>query len=697
MSKAYRAVHVAILVCVSVLAGNLSGQVNATGTFSGQVTDAAGAAVPNAQVKITSAETGVAVSRSTSGDGYYTAPLLKPGVYSIEVTAPGFGAEIAKNLTLQIQQVVQQDFKLQVGGVQQEITVEGGATLLNTESTEVGSVITQTSIEQLPLNGRNFAQLGLLVPGTTPGPVGGIRQTNGGNETRRGGAEITTSGARGTFNLFMIDGLDDREQSVGTLKVFPNLESIGEFKVQVGNSDAEFATGGAVVNVITRSGSNQIHGSAFEFLRNQHFDARMFFDAQKPPFQENQFGAAIGGPIRKNKTFFFADYQGQRVHSSATAISSEPTANMRGGDFNGIPISAANQTPIKIYDPATYDAATNTRQLFPGNLIPASRMDPVGLKLLQVFALPNLSGLVSNLRTNNLTVQTQDEWDGRIDHIFSEKDSMFARYTYGAADTTLPHDLPLEKNGVLNPFSFTGSSNRLNHAPATQATLQEIHSFTPAMVNQIALGYTRWYLQVTPVDLGNYTSEKLGLIGSNTSYVASGLASLGFSGYTGYSSSSVPEIVPQNTYQASDTLSYTHGAHALKFGFSAVHNAFGFFQLGNASGSLNYSGTYTNNPQAPAGSGNPWADFLLGLPGSSSKASLPKGVPYLSYTEFGSFAQDQWRATNRLTVTLGIRHDLFTNPTERYNRQSNFVPWSRNHRHRRSERGFGGNARYAEA
>src|SRR5260370_3904576 len=292
MSEAFRAIHVAIRVCVSVLAGSLSGQVNATGPFSGQVTDAAGAAVPNAQVKITSQETGVAVSRSTSGDGYYTAPLLKPGVYSIEVTAPGFSAELAKNLTLQIQQVVQRDFKLQVGGVQQEITVEGGATLLNTESTEVGSVITQTSIEQLPLNGRNFAQLGLLVPGTTPRPVGGIRQTNGGNETRRGGADITTSGGRGTFNLFMIDGLDDREQSVGTLKVFPNLESIGEFKVQVGNSRAEFATGGAVVNVITRSGSNQFHGSAFEFLRNQAFDARMFFDAQKPPIPENHFGRA---------------------------------------------------------------------------------------------------------------------------------------------------------------------------------------------------------------------------------------------------------------------------------------------------------------------------------------------------------------------------------------------------------------------
>ncbi len=214
----------------------------------------------------------------------------------------------------------------------------------------------------------------------------------------------------------------------------------------------------------------------------------------------------------------------------------------------------------------------------------------------------------------------------------------------------------------------------MNHAPSTQATLQEIHSFTPSIVNQFALGYTRWFLQVTPIDLGNNTSQQLGLLGSNTSYVASGLASFGVTGYTGYSSSSVPEIVPQNTYQITDTVSYTRGAHAMKLGFSAVHNGFAFFQLSGASGSLNYSGNYTNNPASPSGTGNGWADFLLGLPGSSTKASLPNGVPYMSYTEYGSFAQDQWRATNRLTVTLGVRWDLFTPPAERYNRQSDFVP-----------------------
>ena len=653
----------AIMVLFSSL---LWAQVNATGTISGHVTDESGGAIPNAEVKITNQATGVTITKHTSNDGFYTAPLLQPGTYSIVVTATGFASALRKDLSLQIQQVLQQDFQLQVGSIQQEVTVQGGAPLLNTESAEVGNVVSQEQVQQLPLNGRNFAQLGLLVPGTTPGPVGGIRQTKGGNETQRAGAEITTSGARGTYNLFMIDGLDDREQSVGTLKVFPNLEDIAEFKVQVGDADAEFATGGAVVNVITRSGSNQFHGSAFEFLRNSDLDAREFFDAQKPPFQQNQFGVAVGGPIRKDKTFFFADYQGLDAHSSTTQILTEPTVQMRAGDFSAY--------PAIIYDPSTYNSVTRTRQVFPGNAIPPSGIDPVARNIQQIFALPNLPGIANNLRVNSLQVQTQNEWDGRIDQTFSEKDSMFARYTYSGADETYPNALPAVKNGVPNPMAFLGSSQRLNHAPATQATVQEIHSFTPNLVNQIALGYTRWYLKVTPLDLGTNLSTLLGLQGSNTSYMASGMATISIASETGYSESSVPEIVPQNTYQVSDTLSYSHGAHSTKFGLSIVHNGFGFFQLSGSSGSLSYSGNYTNNPAAPAGTGIGYADFLLGLPSSSSKAALVNGVPYLSYTEYGAFAQDQWRATTRLTVTYGLRYDLFTPPVERYNRQSDFVP-----------------------
>jgi hypothetical protein len=656
-----------MLLAAHLLACAAWAQVNATGTFSGQVTDPSGAAVANAQVRVTEQETGVTVTKTTSSDGYFTVPLLKPGTYSVEVSAPGFNTERRKDIVLQIQQVVQEDFKLQVGDVRQEVMVESAAPLLNTETTEVGNVLSQQSTQQLPLNGRNFAQLGLLVPGASPGPVGGIRTQGNGNETQRAGAEITADGARGSFNTFMIDGLDDRDQSVGTVKVFPNLESIEEFKVQIGNYDAEFASGGAVVNVITRSGGNEIHGSAFEFFRNYALDARQFFDAQKPPYQQNQFGFAIGGPIIRNKTFFFGDYQGLRVHSSSTSIVTEPTADMRNGNFSAF--------PAIIYDPTTYNPATNTRTAFSGNTIPAKQIDPIAKNLLAIMPLPNLPGVKNNLRINNLEVQTEDQYDVRIDQSFSDKDSMFGRVTHGGADITYP-STPVLINGALNPFAFvqgasTAGSLRVNHAPSDQATLQEIHQFSPSVTNQLALGYTRFALSVTPLDENYNVAQRLGLQGANTGANSGAMASLSISGFQAYSASFVPEVVPQNTWQATDTISFIHGAHSLRFGFSAVHNGFGFFQLQAPSGQLSFTGAYSNNPAKSSG-GSGFADFLLGLPASSTKSAVPNGVPYESYTEYGGFVQDVWRATPNLTVNLGMRYDLFTPVKERYNRQSDF-------------------------
>lgn len=642
-------------------------QVNATGTFSGHITDPTGAAVGQAQIRVTAEATDVATTKETASDGYFTVPLLKPGMYSISVSAPGFTTQTRKDIVLQIQQVIQEDFQLQVGDVQQEVTVSGGAPLLNTESTEVGNVISQQTTQQLPLNGRNFSQLGLLVPGASPGPVGGIRTQGNGNETQRAGAEITADGARGSFNTFMIDGLDDRDQSVGTVKVFPNLESIGEFKVQVGNYDAQFASGGAVVNVITRSGGNQIHGSAFEFLRNNALDARQFFDARKPPYQQNQFGFAIGGPIIKNKTFFFGDYQGLRVHESSTSLVTEPTAAMRNGDFSGF--------PAVIYNPATYSTATNTRMPFAGNVIPSTQIDPIARNLLAIIALPNLPGVRNNLRINSLAVQTQDQYDIRIDHSISERDSIFGRVTHGGADITYPAT-PVFIGSTLNPLAFTqggatAGSLSLNHAPSTQATIQEIHQFSPSIANQLALGYTRFALTVTPLAEPYNVSDQLGLQGSNTGANSGGVASLNISGFQGYSASNLPEVVPQNTWQATDTVSYTRGAHSMRFGFSVIHNGFGFFQLSAPAGSLSFTGAYTNNPSQSAG-GSGFADFLLGLPNSSTKSAFPQGVPYETYTEYGGFVQDQWRVTPRVTVNLGLRYDLFTPVSERYNRQSDF-------------------------
>ena len=589
-----------------------------------------------------------------------------PGIYSIAVESPGFAALKHEDIVVEVQQVVQQDFKLQVGDLRQQLTVTGDAPLLNTESTEIGDVISRDLTEQLPLNGRNFSQLALLVPGTNPGEVGGIRTQGGGNETERAGAEVIADGARGSFNLFMIDGIDDRDQTVGTLKVFPNLEDIAEFKVQIGNYDAEFASGGAVVNVVTRSGSNEIHGSAFEFLRNGALDARQFFDAEKPQFQQNQFGGAIGGPILRNKTFFFADYQSLRIHSATTSILSEPTPAMRVGGFSGY--------PAVLYDPRTWNAANNTRTPFPENSIPPSEIDPIARNLLATIPFPNLAGVSNNLRIDPLEVNAQNQFDIRADQIFSSGDSLFARFTDGGADITFP-STPVLIDGTINPLAFAQgtASLTMNHAPSLQTTVQETHQVTPNLVNQLALGYTRFYLRVTNLDEGMDIAQKLGLQGANTGPNAGAMAGLNVSGESGNASGALPEIVQQNTWQLTDTVSWTRGAHSLRMGLSAIQNRIGFFQLSAPSGSLSFTGAYTNNPAASAGTGAGFADFLLGLPVSAAKSSFPDGTPYARYGEYGAFVQDQWRATTHLTVNLGLRYDLFTPVSEQHNRQSDIL------------------------
>jgi outer membrane receptor protein involved in Fe transport len=654
---------VLLLASMLGIAFPVMAQGNSTGTISGRVTDAQGDVVTGATVSIIEQQTNVETKIVTNGSGYYTAGFLKPGSYSVKVTAAGFEGALSSGMTLQVGQVLGQDFALKVGQVTETVNVTSSSPLLNAESGELGNVISREPVVQLPLNGRNFSQLALLVPGVNSGAVGGVRATGSGNETQRAGTSITANGARGSFNLYMINGLNDVDQSVGTAKVFPNLEDIQEFKVQIGNSDAQYAAGGAVVNVVTRSGSNAFHGAVFEFIRNSALDARNYFDAAKPPFQQNQFGAAAGGPIKKDKLFFFADYQGLITHTAPTAITSVPTAAMRAGNFQGF---------STIYDPNTYVAATKTRTQFVNNQIDPSRFDPVAVKLLQILPQANLPGNANNFRYNNLQVSIQHQYDVRFDYVASAKDSMFLQYTNGRADVSFPKT-PVQLSGAFNPLAFAGA-NRNNHAPSLQATFQETHIFSSAMVNELTLGFTRFILLVSPLDKGYNTSSALGLLGANTASNkdGSGLASLTVSGFSGYSASFQPEIVPQNTIQISDSVLFNIGAHAMRFGFSGVHNNFGFNQLSAPSGALSFSGAYTNSGTTGGGSG--FADFLLGLPVSSTKSILPSGTPYVSYTEFGSFAQDTWRLTPRLTAVFGVRYDLYTSPIDRKDRQANFIP-----------------------
>jgi hypothetical protein len=645
-----------------------------TGTIRGLITDQTGALIPNATVVVQEQNTGVRIETKTSEDGQYTAPLLKPGVYSVSAQAEGFSPSRRTDVVLEIQDTVQVDLKLAVGGVSEHVTVVGsGASPLQTESSEVGDVITANPIETLPLNGRNFSQLALLTPGTNGGAYGSVRASGNGAQTMRAGAEIVGNGGRGSFTNFMIDGLDDREQNVGSIKVFPLVEDIEEFKVQEGNYDAEFAGGGAVIDVTTRSGSNTLHGSAFEFLRNSDLDSREFFDSVRPPYHQNQFGGALGGPIQKNKTFFFADYQGFRIHQSQTVLATVATPDERAGNFSALASSEI------IYDPKTYNATTGTRTPFANNTIPTNRFDPVGQNLLQyLWPLPNLPGYANNFVYAPLSVSTQDQFDARVDHTISPKDSFFGRATWGRANIRWPDTSPA-LNGEPNPQAFlTGASGIAGFLsnvtqPSGQGTLQETHIFNSHLVNHIAAGYTRLVIDVTPLEYGLNLAAKIGLIGANTNPFSSSMPDISTADMTEVGNSFLPDVNGENTWQLNDTIAYVHGAHEMKFGASMIWNDFSFLQLADPQGTLDFGGTYTNNPLDGSG-GDAIAEILLGLPDSEGKSVFIDGVPDVSYREFGGFAQDQWRVRPRLTLNFGLRYDLFTPPVEKYNRQSDFNP-----------------------
>ncbi len=350
-------------------------QVQASGTLSGHVTDASGASVPNAVVLITEQQTGVATSTATNSSGFYSVTLLKPGLLD---SSDGSGLQCGGAEKLDPTSCPSAGAGLPAGSGKRSAAGDGHGrgSAFEYGDNRPGECNIARSLIQLPLNGRNFSQLALLVPGTNGGEVNGTRSTGSGNETARNGANIVADGARATFNTYLIDGLNDNDQLIGTIKVFPNLEDVQEFKVQIGNYDAEYMSGGAVINVTTASGSNQLHGSAFEFIRNSALDTRQYFDAPNtiPPYKQNQFGGSLGGPIRRNKMFFFGDYQGLRIHEAFSAILSEPTAALRSGDFS--------QFPSVIYDPTTYNAALNTRQPFANNTIPKNRLRLCGARAI---------------------------------------------------------------------------------------------------------------------------------------------------------------------------------------------------------------------------------------------------------------------------------------------------------------------------
>ena len=633
-------------VLVVALSAALAAQ-TITGTIQGVVTDGSGAVLPGVSIKITNLGTNQKRELLTNETGSYTAPLLSVGKYEISAELPGFKTEVKTGLELQVEQRLNLPFKMEVGQMSERLLVTESAPLVQADTSTVGNVVDSQRMVELPLNGRRFSQVALLVPAATTLAAGNLM-------ARPERDSFSVAGLPNTANYYMIDGIDNNDISINIASVKPSIDSIREYKIQSGTYSAEFGHGGgAQVNVITKSGSNDFHGTAYNFLRNSAFDAKNYFDRRDekiPALNRNQFGATIGGPILKNKTFFFASYEGLRLRQGITRAGQTASAAMKRGDFSELlrPNNILGAATVIVKDPF------NANTPFPGNIIPSSRFDPSGAAIAKLYPDPNRTGVGLNYVSSPLDRYTWHQPSVRVDHNFSEKDTLFGRMNYNRLQTNIVFDGTSDLPGY-------GKNSRTT---ANNIGLVETHIFSPTVINEIRLGYN-YFREEQPNQNSGFdaTEALLGIKGTSRDPFDFGYPSFQVTGFTTIGDRTAsPQDRRVHTYQVYDSVTWIKGNHSVKMGGEVrrLHNNFNHHSTRR--GSFLFSGRYT---------GASIGDVLLGIP---ARTSLNDGDSqrYFRQWSIGGFVQDDWKFTPRLTMNLGLRYELNTPPMEQNNKVSNF-------------------------
>lgn len=625
-----------LLACV-----NLEGQVSSA-TLSGSVTDPSGAPVPTAAVTARNVRTNIESRTVTNDEGLWVIPNLPGGEYSLQVMRQGFRVENRAGLRLAVDQRSRVDVVLQVGDVNQSVDVLGQATQVDVETSSVGQVIENKRVVELPLNGRNFVQLASLSPGALVS----------GNSQFTGQPSVSVNGNRGGATGFTIDGADNFEQNAQTVQVSPSIETIQEFKVQSSTFSADAGRQAAIVSVITKSGTNEFHGNLFHFLRNRAFDARNFFSTQSQPEdrKRNQFGGTLGGPIAKNRMFFFGGYEGTRQRAGAVRNSLSPTAAQRRGDFTGQPA---------LFDPLTTNPTTRVRAPFAGNQIPLSRLSPQSTGIYEFIPLPNAPG--DRFIQNNVSQSTNDQFNIRIDHRLTNKDSYSFRLTRDGRNESTPGPYSInggDKQNVIN-YNILGSYTR---------------TFTPTILNELRWSTSRFDLDFDTLSSGLSVIDRLGITGldGRKGEKIEGFPILNVTGYGNFGDIGIRPLQQNFSSQSLiNTFTQIKGRHTLKFGVDYRLFRRAAFNGINARGNYNFTGVLTQNPLQAAGTGLGLADFALGLPFSASR-NFPRLRQVVNWENFSLFAQDDWKATKKLTLNLGVRYELNPQPREQRNRLASF-------------------------
>ena len=592
----------------------------ATGSIAGSVVDASEAAVPGAKVSVKNLSTGVERAVESNELGYYTLAALPAGPYSVTVSKTGFQTQTVPELILEVDKHATINLALKVGSVSEAVNVTADAVAVDTRTATLNTVITQKQINELPLNGRNVLQLMQLTPGTVAG-TGSFNQIATRPET--GSQLISASGGRGNSTTFVLDGGLHEDPYTEVANVAPNPDAIQEFSFQTNNYSAKFAgRGGGVVNMVTKSGTNELHGSLFEYVRNSGMNARNFFAATDDGLKRNQYGAAVGGPVIKNKTFFFAGWQGSQLRQrppTSTAI--VPTAAQRKGDYSSM-------LPTQLLDPVT-------KLPVPGNIMPASQLDPVAQKVLESIPLPNQpGGLLYYVQASS---QTDNQWIGRIDHQFTASHRFSGRYFY---------------DNLGNP-GIIDKQNRLTNIPnrrwrSQSFNLTDTYTVSPTLLTNTTLSYSRTFNIQTGQDFPGNNA-----LGINVPIMSKGdTFRFSVSSYFGNAQNAVYRV-GRNQYNLQHSWIWIHGRHQVDFGLDMTRDQSILDQDFNSDGNWTFGGRF---------SGNNLVDFMYGK--ASAFAQISPLYNNLVRNQYGAYIQDNFKVSRRLTLNLGLRWNPFLQFTD---------------------------------
>jgi hypothetical protein len=646
------------------------------GSIAGVVFDTGGAVVPNARVTLTNEANGFRREVTTNAMGQYVAYSLPTGPYRITAEIEGFQRLVRTGVTLSAADALTVDLTLSVGDVQQTVEVTETPPLLQAQTAMVSSLVPNEKIVEIPLQTRTFTGLLLLSPGATTGSSNNLTNSP---YAMRGNANISVNGSSPQNNSYFIDGMVNRNLWLNTLIMVPTVDSIQEMRVLTSNYSSEYGiSAGAITIVQTKSGTNRLRGSLYEFIRNDKLDANGFFNnragVERPAFRRNEFGGTVGGPIRKDRTFFFADYQGIRVRQPLPTVSTIPTMEHRNmfatGNFTAL--------GAQIYDPENLIAGPNNTQVrapFAGNQIPLGRIDPAARNIVALLPEPTLPGNNRNFIFNPGIKQRTDQFDARIDQNLGEADRFFVKYSFDDTNLETPGALPVGNAGNVPIGQYLASNAGANGTTTPlrnqSGVVNYVKVFSPTLLNETRVGVVRWNQNINPINNEFNTADAVGIPGVNVNDKSGGLPALNISGFqTLGDSSTFPETSQMTSFQYENVLTWTTGNHTLKAGGIFVRHRFNGFSAFPTRGNFSFNGQFTR--QIGTGSANTaLADFALGAYNNLNRNILV-GTFGMRFWNMGAFLDDTWRVNNRLTWNFGLRYDVQAPPHEVHDRWANF-------------------------